>query len=421
MNLRIPPRHRLLARRVAAACLTVVALAALPACGKRDQSRRDLLEAIARTKDLTYRFVYADEKPALSTPMGDIPGRSVEVRGFTEDDFRVAGRVAVDGKVTYDEVVNDDALAMRFYDPGRLREAVDPELEGLADQATELSGITSLDVLRSKRWLLDPKGAPRFTTVAGAEARIGTDPLRDALGALDYVEQAVAGAIDVEMYNEDDLTPVFRSSEDVFPKPDDKAGVVRYDLRRPDLPQIASAGNAGGGAQETLATRHFRKMVVYVKDGVVIRVLERVEVIGAAVDDLIDYQRRVFKEVDLAQEISDAFEELVAADLPPEQKGYLLLGFINVGLESQGLTPLLVRNMSLDLVDHGSFNEVALPPLGAGDVIKGSLEVLRSSGYRHDGAGETAEAPADAASPPADGTAPVPDAAEDGPPAADAG
>lgn len=354
-------------RRTQTALIVVLAtfLAGLLAgCGRRETDRDELRAAIRATERLATRFVYTDERPE----------RRIGVQGLIEDDFRFKARVLFDDADAYDEVVSDDTLAVRVLDPAQAANLVDKEKAGGAgvDTSTELAGVTAVQALQSRRWVLDPSGAPPQTGGAQQDKDLGRDPVLDAISALDYVERAIGEAGDVEQYDPDDLTPTYVSSEDAFPKPVEGSGITRYDLKRPKLPP---PGQTSGARQVVPATKHFRKMVVYVKDGRVIQVQERVEIVGRFVEEFVRYSRAALRQAEVAPQVREQFER--SLQLPREEFSRFALAGLNEGLQASGIDPVLVRNMALELRDLGQPVTVDLPGT---DVVKGSLEVLVASG-----------------------------------------
>lgn len=352
-------------RRTAVALLAAAtALGALTGCGEREDKLDEVKAALAATRRAATQFVYTDVREEAA----------ITVAGIIEDDFRFKALASYDAQPSYEQVVLDDVLAMRFHDPTAIGGLVDPSRVDIADTSTELDGITSVQALQSKRWVVDEGGAPPVTAFAASADDLGTDPVFDAVTSLRYVEKALGEAFSVDEWRADALNPTYPRSEDVFPKPQDGSGVIRYDLRRLFLP---AAGDAGGssGQRSVAATRNFRKMAIYVKDGRVIRVLERVELTGKMIESAEEYTRTLLKEVRAPAEMVERFDAITAS--PPEVEGPLLLEFLNELLERLGVPPILARAMSLDFEQGASDISVGIP---ADDVVKGSLEVMLASG-----------------------------------------
>lgn len=346
--------------RGAALVLALVVGLVLPGCGRRQTDRDELRAALRATERLPGRLVYTDGRE----------GRSLGVQGIVEDDFRFKARVQVNGTDAYDEVVSDDALALRFLDVNQIGSLVDKDRSAApdVDRSTEIAGADVLAVLQTRRWVLDPSGAPPLTGTSQQERDLGRDPVLDAVSALGYVERAMDEAAGVEQFDPDDLTPSYRRSEDPFPKPDQRSDVVRYDLVRPKLPP---PGQTSGARQEVPATKHFRKLAVYVKGGRVVQVQERVEITGRFIDEFIRYSRAALRESRVPAPVRQRFEEAVR--LPRERFGTFALAGLNEGLRATGADPVLVRSMTLELRDLGQPVVVDLPEA---DVVRGSLDLL---------------------------------------------
>lgn len=365
----------------------VLAAATLAGCGSVEDRLDEVKEALRATREDATRFVYEDSRA----------DRTVRVTGVVEDDFRFKALVTVDDQPAFEEVVRDDALALRFLEPTHLPSLVDRSRIDVADRSTELEGVDVIGVLGSRRWVVDHDGAPPVTSFGLVEADIGRDPVFDALTALDYVERALTQAVAVDEWRSDALNPTYPRTEDVFPRPEEGSGVTRYDLRRPFLP-AAFDPQAAGGIGALPATRHFRKMAIYVKDGRVISVIERVEAIGKLVDDFREYVETLLEEARAERSDVREFERLLRTEAP-ERLGNALLGFLNVRLAQLGADPVLVRTMTLEFQRGGDPGEVALPTT---DVVAGSLEVMLASGQSkldtgltEGGEGAGGEGPAD--------------------------
>ena len=353
-------------RRLALAAVLLPAITSIAACGEEESGLREVEAALDATRLLPNRFVYT-----VSTPEDG----SFQVQGLVEDDFRYKARLLRGSTTVFDEVVNDDAIAVRFADPELLGAYIDDAQRDVAELDTNLSGVTVVDALQAKRWVLDAAGAPSLTDQTRAARNQGKDPVFDALGIYAYVEQAMAESYEVHEWSADDLSPAYRSSEDVFPRPSEGSGVSRYDLVRPFLPPI---GATGGASDDLPAAKHFRKMAIYVKDGLIIRVMERIESTGRAGDDLVDYLRKLGEEVGLPEEL---LEEQVDAldDLDDKQRSDAMLGLLSEIAESAGGSPIPRRVMTFDLVDVGDDDiEAALPA----DTIEGSLAILVNRGAK---------------------------------------
>jgi hypothetical protein len=350
-------------RRITALLVGVCAAVALPGCGEREDFLEEVRAAVQRTERLPARFVYDVRAPE----------ESAQVKGLVEDDFRYKARVIINSTDAYDEVVSDDTLALRFISPERVNPLVDRDRLGSADLRTDFQGVTVLDALRSRHWVVDPRGAPSVTAANQADDELGDDYVLDAISALDYVERAASQALGVQRFDDEDLTPAYASSEDIFPKPQRGSGVDRYDLVRPDLPPPAQ--QIGGGDAILPTAKHFRKMAVYVRDGVVIQVREAIELRGKALDDFVGYLRTLLEEAEAPSEVREQYERDVR-QTPRRQLGTYLLEVVNELLRQFGADLVPARFMNLDLRDIGGDIDVDLP---RGEIVRGDLGVLTIS------------------------------------------
>jgi hypothetical protein len=355
-------------RRIASiVVLAAVVTTSLTGCGSKERSgEKEVNAAIAATRLEPLRFVYSVSAAK----------NAFQVQGLVEDDFRYKARLVRDSAPVVDEVVNDDAIAVRFAQPTSIGAFVDDTQRQSADLKTDLNGVNVIDVLRARRWVLDPVGAPLLTSSARSGREIDKDPIFDALGVLSYVEQAMQEADEVHRWDKDDLNPAYRASEDVFPQPSKDSGVKRYDLRRPPLPAIGGTG--ASAADSVPQAKHFRKMAIYVKDGRVIRVMERIEITGKAGDDFIGYLKRFGKQAG----VSDAELKQGIADLKgmnDKQRSDALLQVVSIFLSTSGQAPIQPRIMSIDLRDIGDEGISATLPK---DTIKGSLAILLNRGKK---------------------------------------
>ena len=354
-------------RRTRLIVLLIAVLATtLTGCAKEKTGEKEVKAAINATHVQPLRFVYTVSSPDAA----------YQVDGLVEDDFRYKARLMKDSRPVLDEIVNDDAIAVRFAQPSLLGAFIDDTQRGTADLDTNLAGVNVIDVLQAKRWVLDRKGAPVLTDAARSINNVNKDPVFDALGVLSYVEQSMSEAFEVHRWDPDDLNPAYRASEDVFPQPTKSSGVKRFDLRRPFLPPIGVT--TGTAADSFPQTKNFRKMAIYVKDNRIIRVMERVELTGKAGDDFVSYLKRYLKSAGADESIVKSFDDQVKG-LNDRQRSDFLLTALNVGLEASGQKPIAIRTMTLDLRDVGATGITATLP---SDTIEGSLAILLNRGKK---------------------------------------
>jgi hypothetical protein len=285
-----------------------------------------------------------------------------------EDDFRYKARVAYDGFPVVDEVVSDDALAVRFVEPNRLPDFVrrpkKKQQGGTGVGSSQPTGPSTddapravdpkvLEALRARRWVLDKAGAPAVFGAAEESRLLGEDPVLDSLDVFAYVEQAIDEARRIFVFNPESLE--YRADEDPFPTPKKGSGVTRYDFDRPNLPRAA---DTAGGNQVTPDTRHFRKMSVYVKGGRVI-----------AVREVVDVESRL-------EDLSEIYETKFPKDRQPAELAVVAVDALNIIRRGQGQDPIRLRSMSYELDDLGVAVKVDMP----GEVIEAPLAVLASRG-----------------------------------------
>lgn len=379
-------------RRVVLSALLVVTGLGMSGCKGATDAEKRLREAMRNTEKLSNTFLY---KETVHDKAGD---HETDVRGLVEDDLRYKARVAADGKPVLDEVVSDDAIAVRFLEPaamGRfLRKPATARQGGSgvggtdgpapADAGGDAAGSTpgpgepsAAEILASKRWLLDPAGAPSAFATANSGLKLGDDPIADARSVFAYVDRAINEAARVVEYNPESLE--YRKDEDPFETPKDGSGVTRYDFVQPKLPKASQTGT--GANQVTPDTRHFRKMSVYVKDKRIIRVVEKIDV-APLLDDL--------------EKIYDAN---FPADVPRQALAAIAIEALNVIRTGQGQDPIRLREMEYSLKDLGADVKVDMPT----DTIRGSAALLQNRGRPADAANgvlEAAAVRAQAAAPP---------------------
>ena len=222
------------------------------------------------------------------------------------------------------------------------------------------------EILASRRWVLDPAGAPSAFATANTDQTLGDDPIADARAVFAYVERAIDEAVRVVEWNPESLE--YRKDEDPFETPKDGSGVTRYDFERPNLPKASQTGT--GANQVTPDTRHFRKMSVYVKDKRIIRVVEKIDV-ESRLDDL----EKIY-DTKFPKDRSDAEVAAIAVEA------------LNVIRTGQGQDPIRMRDMEFSLKDLGTDVKVDMPA----DTMKASLALLQNRGRPADAASGVVEA-----------------------------
>ena len=348
-------RRRLIAVTLVALCSATL----LTGCKKLNSDKDHVVGFINATIKQPRAFTYVDNDRK----------KTMTVVGVIADAFRYKARLSVDSTPSWEEVASDDTVADRFDDP-HLLVAAASKLLGQADKsvlarsATVLDNapppvkqgttINPVDVLRTGRWLVDPVGAPNIYGASVNQGRHqGDDPIYDAVSVLSYVRDVVVAAPRVIKYDPEALSHPYKPTEDPFPTPVKGSGIDRYDVALRPLPQKSSTGQ---GAAVTIAS--FRKMAIYVQHGVVTEVRESVDVLNELAAFARNEQFPVPAGLTADQQI----------DLATQQFDKL------VGLAGE---PLRVRTMTLQLLDIGKPEDVALP---TDNIVIGTASVLPYQG-----------------------------------------
>lgn len=326
-------------RRVALLLAVSFVLTGMTACVKDKNEKILLNRIINRTERLARAFVVQDQA-----------GTRTEVAGLIEDDFRYKARLKVNGATVADEVVKDDALAARFVQPDALPQFLNPDAAVTSATTPSTPGqIPVLVALRTRRWVIDPVGAPQPERVASDRRAQGDDPVYDAMTVLQFARDAVNRAVGVQIYSRDRIEPVYKPSEDPFSKPSNDSPIKRYDLAPPKLPPAA---RGAGGTQELPEIAHFRKMVIYVRDNRVFRIEEVIDV-ESKLDDLIE-----------------------RFNLPKDTTAQEAIFAINAVRKGSGNDPIRVRRLRVEFSRYGEPLKVDMPT----EAVEGSLTVLRYRG-----------------------------------------
>ena len=330
----------------------LVPMLLLAGCTKVDQSKAIVLSAIERTEQLARQFTYTDSAG----------GHTTVVKGDVQDDFRYSLAATVDGRAAASEVVDDDARAMQVTDKSLL-----PKLASAAASApvTVVSGqVTSTPAavpaaLSSGQWVVDQAGAVGLAATSSLDQPVGTNPLFDALTALEYVKTAVSAGADVTKFNPESET--YRPKLDPFPHP--SGDTLRYDVVPPIL-QPKSTG-AGGQLQLSLPDNtFFRLMAIYVRDGMVVDVREKIDIVTRLEDVQSNLEARIGDFVN------------VPSSATLQQQAGALLYTLNRQLPRIGRPPIRLRDMELDFTSLGSAQPVSLPQ----NATTGSLAAVDAHG-----------------------------------------
>lgn len=323
-----------------AALALLVLVPVLPGCGKSEAADDEVREAIRRTERLALRFDYSDQS-------GE---QAVAVQGVVEDDFRFRTRLALNGSPVLDQVVADDAIALRVLQPEFTAKLVAPG-PGTVDvpAGKAVVKVPVAEALATGSWVVDRQGAPSMVATEEAFERVGNDPVFDALTALRYAERAIDDVPFVRRFNPEALD--YKPAEDPFPHPPEGSGIRRFDYQRPGLPRRQTS--AGSGNEAVPELRHFRRLSVYIKDGLVVEVLEQ-----------IDVETRL-------RELARIYDADLSGSTPREQ-AQIAVAAINALRVGQGKPPMRIRSMSLRLAELGKPQKIDLPP----DALQGPIDLL---------------------------------------------
>jgi hypothetical protein len=318
--------------------VTLVALAVLVAsssCGEgANAPKTEVRAALARTKRLARSFEYTERSATTD----------VVVRGIVDDDYRYKAQLAVRGRLAVEQIAVDDALAARILDREQIAQLV----------STGVPQGRELEALLARRWVVDPYGAPEIAvTRAGAERKVGDDAILDGLTALGYVSGAIDEAPFVRRFNKESIE--YRAQDDPFPAPKEGSGVLRYDTVQPPLPRPSRSG--AGAAQNAPQTSHFRRLAIYVKDGLVIDVREVIAPVQRQLEHLAE-----FYDIETTGNLAQAGEQAI--------------GKLNELRTGAGEQRIRTRAMTFELFDLGRRRTIALPS-GA---IEGNLDILSGRG-----------------------------------------
>lgn len=360
--------------------LVIVAAGLLTSCGNQRQKTLDkALAAIEATAHTARKYTYTETDPR---------GQVNQVIGVVEDDLRHKERLMLGTEVAADQVVSDDALAMRITSERALARLVNrnPIPEAAASASADLAApaeagaatiIDSLNALKQQRWVLDPAGAPplvRPSTIGpGGRERdpvTGDDPLLDAIDIFEYARRAIASAFAVVQFNPNDIN--YKPSQDPFEKPDVRGPVTRYDLVRPFLPNATL--QAGAGRSNLPGPEHFRKMSIFVRKGRVEKIEEQTYP-ADRLKETIDRGVAFLKKAGASEAILDQTRAL--KKLPEQEASAAITAALNVLRERNGDVPIRLRKMTLKITDLGSTDIAVLLPA---DVTRGPLDILKNRG-----------------------------------------
>lgn len=352
------------ARSVRLLATLVIVGVALGACAREEGEGEEVRAFLDATSVEAHRFIYTETTPS---------GVETVVQGIIEDDFRYKARMVVNDKPVLDRVVHDDAAAVRFLEPEVLGKYLDKKVVSEVDTETDREGIDVFAALQSKRWVLDPAGAPPLLRSAEAENDNGVDPIFDALELIGRARDLSFVRNAFVEYNPNSISPTYRSDEDPFPRPEEGSDVVRY-----DVPQIPFPKTVDAGQVVLPAEGNFRKFSLYVKDGKVIRVAESIGLSPTVLEDFESYMVQLITET-TPPEVSEGFRSTLAG-LDGQEKGQFLLDSVNTFRELRGDPLLRFRTAVYELLDIG--DPTLMVELPAEETIRGDLAVLVNLGVK---------------------------------------
>jgi hypothetical protein len=202
------------------------------------------------------------------------------------------------------------------------------------------AAATVPDALRSGQWVLDRHGASKLISGVASQ-QVGLDPLFDSLTTLEYVRAAVGTAADVQRFNPESES--YRPKLDPFPRP--SAGILRFDL----VPPVLTPRQTNTGLQRDLPdTAFFRLMAVYMRDGIIVEVRERIDIETRLNDPQSNLETRIH---DYLNDPPSAIN----------QQAVRLLQALNQQLVRTGKPAIRPREMDLRFTALGHAARVQLP------------------------------------------------------------
>lgn len=376
--------------RVMAIALAIAVVAVGPACGTKDDDKLMLKKIVNKSQSVSGTYTYTDDVPASFTGG---PQQQVVVQGLVEDDFRFKARLNVNGNIVLEEVVNDDALAVRFVDTTLIPNFAG---QGKIDPAAR-------EALESNYWVVDPSGAPAIGEAAVDDRVLGIDPVVDSLSVVEYTMNAIDQAVFVERFNEESLE--YRPAEDPFPRPPKGGDIERWDLKAPGLPRADAQDASGQGGNVKLAQAPvFRKMALYIKDDRLVQIREQIAAEFDLLDDFKTYLLRLAKEG--GPKAEKRTKETLEKITDERQLAQFMFFVLNFALKGAGEEEVRARSMVYEFRNQGEKVKADLP--AGEDVRKGSLAFFgvnskrgssSAGGGSGDGAAEDDGADADKTTP----------------------
>ena len=331
-------------RAVIGALALALAAPLLASCQSSDTLGLELHADIARTLAQSRQFVWTDRQL----------GFTQTVSGEYQDSYRYHLLYVADGQPTWEEVVRDDAVADRILQPTAL-------LRYWADQKAHIQIPPSSEAspaLLARRWVVDATGAPAVPTVGQESTEYKNDPFDRALLFLTDIDYLITQAPppEVRQYRPDDVTPVYKPTDDPFPAPAKGSGIVRYDVYEQPLPTLNSASPGALPAPPTAS--NFTKIAIYVKNGLVVEVRMTTDPVDQLQNLVNNYHLALPKGLSLSEQ--EAYAQAAIQQLTRNQPGEPLF---------------LVRQETMVLQPLPVGTSVNLPT----DAVQAKLNFLHSS------------------------------------------
>jgi hypothetical protein len=284
------------------------------------------------------------------------PQKTIEVRGEVADDLRSHGVLAIDGKDVLEQIVSDDAIAVRVRDQAKAA----PYIAAIAIQDKAAAADLKLG-----KWLIDQQGAPELVAprTGDNDIQVGVNPLLESSSYIfQYLVDAMNASRGLDEFNPD--SPFYNALDDPW-REDANAGLVkegirRYDINLPPLPRRTQRGSGSA----IPGTPHFRKLVFYLRGTRLVEVKEQIRI-----DDRPEFRRAAAGRA--ANYYTELLQEALAgATRDPVRQRRMDISFdprddIVIALPSKDF----VSVQPLDLVDSVA---TLLPPLPRGRATPGA-------------------------------------------------
>lgn len=235
------------------------------ACGTgtgRARQLRIVNEALDEAQQTSREFEYVERIPK--------PEREIKIRGSVQDDLRSTATLSIDGQDVLTQTVSDDAIAIRVLN----NDLAKPLIEFVTKQDKDAGAA-----LGSGKWIIDHQGAPDLIGPRTSEGTFlaGENPILDStVYAFQYFDEAIKESAGVVEFNPDAIE--YNPLDDPWNEDAKRDlvgdGIRRYDIGQPQLPRPTARGTQ----QALPGTRHFRKMVFYLKGEEVTRIAEQIKI-----------------------------------------------------------------------------------------------------------------------------------------------